>query len=277
MVQNPLGVRVALPSPDFITNLEALGAYVGLGDADMLRLYFFKALRHDNPEAHAVFQTFADEKRNDFGMTRPLASWKRVLATACDRDNPLTFLDIPLPLPTTVRTDQRDLYTYISSMHQLMQKDPDRFAGENHTNPDLECYINRGFDDECIDHSAHINGHLPEDWNRAYWLLKAYERCIRNVRHILSHVAVVTILPSITSSNALRRHNALKKLTAEEELYRVNVVKWENIAGVSDGADPSSLLSPDGMRGIIAWLQTSLRARQLEEEGLAAGEGSMGG
>ena len=275
MVENPRGVRVALPSPNFITNLEALGAYVGLGDGGMMRLYFFKSVRIDNPEAHAVFQTFADEKRDNFGMTRPLASWKRILAIACDRNNPLTFLDIPLPLPPTVRADERDIFTYISSMHQLMQKDPDRFAGETHTNLDVNRYLNRGFDDECIDHSARINGHLPEDWNRAYWLLKAYERCKKNTQNVITYL--VTVLPSISESNALRRHNALRKLTAEEELYRVNVIKWEDIARVSDGADPSSLLSPDGMRGMIAWLQTSLRTRQLEEEGLAAGEGSEGG
>ena len=60
------------------------------------------------------------------------------------------------------------------------------------------------------------------------------------------------VLPSISKSNTLRRHNALRKLTAEEELYRVNIIKWEDIIKVSNKANPLFLLSPDGIRGIIA-------------------------
>ena len=56
-----------------------------------------------------------------------------------------------------------------------MQKDPDHFIGETYTNLDVNCYLNCGFNDKCINYSAYINRYLPEDWNRAYWLLKAYE------------------------------------------------------------------------------------------------------
>ena len=44
----------------------------------------------------------------------------------------------------------------------------------------------------------------------------------------------------------------------EKELYRVSAFKWED-AGA--GPDPSVLLIPDNMRGIIAWLQGSTTGR----------------
>ena len=59
-------------------------------------------------------------------------------------------------------------------------------------------------------------------------------------------------LLSITLVNALYRQNTLKKLSAEEELYRLKVIKWEDITRISNRPNPLSLLSLDSMRGIIA-------------------------
>ena len=55
MVKNPYSVRIVLPSPNFIINLEALGAYVGLDDGGIIRLYFFKSVRINNLEAYTIF------------------------------------------------------------------------------------------------------------------------------------------------------------------------------------------------------------------------------
>ena len=73
MVENLYGIYIALPLPNFIINLEALGAYISLGNGGMMRLYFFKSVRIDNPEVYTIFQTFADEKRDNFSITHPLA------------------------------------------------------------------------------------------------------------------------------------------------------------------------------------------------------------
>ena len=44
----------------------------------------------------------------------------------------------------------------------------------------------------------------------------------------------------------------------------MSIAKWEDVAGLSAGPDPSALSSRNNMRGIIAWLQTTIRARELE-------------
>ena len=70
MAYNPPGVRVMIPTPSFSTNLDALGAYVGMGNGHQLRRYFFETLQVSNVEAHNIYQTFAVEKRQHFHMKR---------------------------------------------------------------------------------------------------------------------------------------------------------------------------------------------------------------
>ena len=72
MVENLYSIYIALPLPNFIINLEALGVYVGLGNSGMMRLYFFKSVRINNLEAYTIFQTFVDKKRDNFSMIYPL-------------------------------------------------------------------------------------------------------------------------------------------------------------------------------------------------------------
>ena len=82
-------------------------------------------------------------------------------------------------------------------------------------------YIDDGFDDEVMDPHARRNGHLPEDWNRVYWLLKAYERCTdkRSHRSFMRYVANLR-LPNSPPHLAQERQNALRRLRAEEGRYR---------------------------------------------------------
>ena len=72
-----------------------------------------------------------------------------------------------------------------------------------------------------MDPHARRNGHLPEDWNRVYWLLKAYERCTDEQSHwsFMRYEANLR-LPNFPPDLAQDRRNALKRLTAEEEHYR---------------------------------------------------------
>ena len=44
----------------------------------------------------------------------------------------------------------------------------------------------------------------------------------------------------------------------------MSIAKWEDVAGLNAGPDPSALSSRNKMRSIIAWLQTTIRARELE-------------
>ena len=53
-------------------------------------------------------------------------------------------------------------------MYQLIQKDPDYFIGETHTNFNINHYLNYSFDDEYINYSVYINKYFLEDWNHAY-------------------------------------------------------------------------------------------------------------
>ena len=55
MVENLYDVYITLPSLNFIINLEALGAYIGLGNGGIMRLYFFKNVRINNLEAYTIF------------------------------------------------------------------------------------------------------------------------------------------------------------------------------------------------------------------------------
>ena len=86
-----------------------------------------------------------------------------------------------LPPPIGISSTKRGMYTYLTRIHRLMVKDPERFAGERHHRISNAPYVNHGFSDEVIDPSARRNGHLPKDWNRAYWLLIAYKGCTHHL------------------------------------------------------------------------------------------------
>ena len=152
----------------------------------------------------------------------------------------------------------------------MMKNDSNRFAGEPHT-PNPNAYINDGFDAEVMDPHARRNGHLPEDWNRVYWLLKAYERCTdeRSHRSFMRYVANLRLLNFLTHL-AQERQDALRRLPIEEKLYRVSIITWDDVAGHGAGPDPSTLSTRDNMRGIIASLQTTVWVRELEEDRLEA-------
>ena len=112
---------------------------------------------------------------------RPKLSWKDLLAVTCDETTPLNFLDLSLPPPIGFSSTERGMHTYLISMHQLMMKDPECFSRELHHPVSNAPCVNHGFSDEVIDPSARRNGHLPKDWNRAYWLFIAYKRCTHHL------------------------------------------------------------------------------------------------
>lgn len=95
-------------------------------------------------------------------------------------------------------------------MHRLMIQDPDRFAEQIHHHGD-DPYVNIGFQDEVLNPAARRNGHLPEDWNRFYWLLEAYEKCTNNhaQRSVLSFIAQYpypdTFAPQLATSLVARQ------------------------------------------------------------------------
>ena len=81
-----------------------------------------------------------------------------------------------LPLPEHVTGTHRGYRTYVICMHRMMEGDPHRVAAEGRDPNNYSVYNpgNPGFENEVRDESARPNGHTPEDWHRAYWLLKAY-------------------------------------------------------------------------------------------------------
>ena len=136
MARNPPSVRVIIPSPSFSTNLDALSAYVGLGKDHQLTRYFVETVPVSNVQAYIVYETFAAEKRGHLGMARsyPVPPWNYVLQFACDKTTPLQLLAQALPFPVDISHDvvsysKRGLWTYVTSMHRLIEADSDPFAG----------------------------------------------------------------------------------------------------------------------------------------------------
>ena len=124
-----------------------------------------------------IFEDFDTNKDNWFDLPKRLKlATKRLFQLAYHMTPSYSKFRRNLPLPEYVTGTHRGYRTYLICMHWMMEADANCFAAEGR---DLNKYSfnnpgNPGFEDEVRDESARLNGHTPEDWHRAYWLLKAY-------------------------------------------------------------------------------------------------------
>ena len=158
--------------------MPVLAQYLGFVSLYLLILHLY----HLQPEpVRQVFEDFAISKANWSRLPKkPNLTVNGVLTRAFTRSFARSFGSISPQIPILLdssRIDERSAYdTYIICMHRMLLADPNRFAAEPRDPSTISFHNpgNPGFEDEVRDQSARRNGYTPEDWNRAYQLLRAY-------------------------------------------------------------------------------------------------------
>ena len=169
---NPPGVRVV--ARDMRANNAQLAHYIGFNKTGDLKDWF-----KNSPVGEGIIQSFYLSRKNNFEQSKQnFPPIKKIFLYAYSNDAPSMFdKSIPLPKdcddinPDKAKMNDRATWTYVVSMHNLMVKTPERFFAEPiTTNQKRQC---PGLPNE--ESGAHVlrNGHSPEDWNRAYWILRA--------------------------------------------------------------------------------------------------------
>ena len=124
-----------------------------------------------------IFEDFDANKDNWFDLSkRPKRATRLLLKLAYHAPPFYSKFRRVLPLPEYVTGTHRGYRTYVICMHRMMEAGANCFAAEGRdpNNYSVNNSGNPGFEDEVCDESARLNRHTPEDWHRAYWLLKAY-------------------------------------------------------------------------------------------------------
>lgn len=128
-------------------------------------------------QVQQIFQDFAASQRNLFELsTRPRVIMKTLFNRAYTRGKSYTSPFAPIPVWKCITGIERAYRTWGLSIYRMIEADPNRFAVEPRHPYSISPHNpgNPGFEDEVRDESVLRNGHTPEDWNRAYWLLKGY-------------------------------------------------------------------------------------------------------
>ena len=160
-----MGVRFAETAPD---NLKAVMAhYLGFQDTDELKM-FLQPENSKNDPLYQITSEFAALQKKNFGL--PTASTQSLsgIYALIDDDTTATFLDI-WPVEEMHQNKERVTVTWVVIMHRIIKVvGPRCFPGE----PDpLGVRTYTSLPEEDV--SVTKNGHTPEDWHRAYWLLKS--------------------------------------------------------------------------------------------------------
>ena len=169
---NPPGVR--LVARNMNSNKVQLAHYVGFNNTGDLKDWF-----ENSPVGKGVIQSFYLAREDKFGnIKRNSPMIKKIFLYAYSPEASSVF-DKPIPLPKdpdNINPTKAEMYdhatwTYVVIMHQIMVQDPKLFFAKSiTTNQTREC---PGLPNEESGEHVLRNGHSPEDWNRAYWLLTA--------------------------------------------------------------------------------------------------------
>ena len=169
---NPPGVR--LVARNMNSNKVQLAHYVGFNNTGDLKDWF-----ENSPVGKGVIQSFYLSHEDKFGnIKRTSPMIKKIFLYAYSPEASSIF-DKPIPPPKNpdnINPTKAEMYdhatwTFVVAMHKIMVQDPQRFFAEPiTTNQTRGC---PGLLNEASGGHALRNGHSPEDWNRAYWLLTA--------------------------------------------------------------------------------------------------------
>ena len=167
---NPPGIRAVARKLN--AHLANLAHYTGCQDTDALK---------QRPNiwlmGPGIVAAFLDAHNNSFeSMTLLRPRQDRIFQFAYNLDAP-AMLDLPIPLPTdpskpTLTKAQRmdhAIWTNVVAKHQIITRSPTHFFAE----PVNRNRLFPGLPDEQHGPGILRNGHSPEDWSCAYWLLRA--------------------------------------------------------------------------------------------------------
>ena len=215
---NPPGVR--LVARNMKANNVQLAHYVGFNNTGDLKDWF-----ENSPGGKGVIQSFYLSREDKFGNNKRTSPMLKKIFLYAYSPEASSMFDKPIPLPKdpdNINPTKAEMYdhatwTYVVAMHKIMVQDPKRFFAEPIiTNQTREC---PGLLNEASGGHALRNGHSPEDWNRAYWLLTAririelYKQGTRSVKRSRSDEAEEPL--SLTVDQERTR-------TVEVELSRVS-------------------------------------------------------
>ena len=165
---NPPGVRIA--TKDIEANWRVSAHYTGFPDTASCKEWYW-----DSDAANRVLEPFMQSFKAHFGGTKAIqVRAKRLFDLASSEEAP-EWLDKSVPLPrdpnnpdpTERELSDRAQWTWVISMHKLMRCDPTHFFAEPLAKGTRAC---PGLPDEKKE--PLIQGHTPEDWYRAYVILK---------------------------------------------------------------------------------------------------------
>ena len=167
---NPPGVRVV--ARNFKAHWAQLAHYTGFLDTNELKQFLNSSL-----VGPGVMVVFLNSHNNNFGsvtLLRPRQD--RIFQFAYSPDAP-AMLDSPIPFPidpnepapTKAERMDRAVWLTVIAMHKIMMQYPTHFFAEP-VNTERRC---PGLPQEQRGRDILRNGHSPEDWSRAYWLLRA--------------------------------------------------------------------------------------------------------
>ena len=166
---NPPGVRVA--NPNIEANWRIIAHYTGFADTSSIKDWMY-----ESKAAETVLEPFIASFKAHFGSTKAIqVRRQRLFEVAYGEEAPAMFhLSIPLPQdpnnpdPNERELSDRALWTWVVTMHKLIVCSPSHFFAEPGVKGERTC---QGLPDERREPLE--NGHSPEDWSRAYSLIKA--------------------------------------------------------------------------------------------------------
>ena len=231
---NPPGVR--LVARNMNSNRVQLAHYVGFNKTGDLKDWF-----ENSPVGKGIIQSFYLSRENKFG--NPKQSSPMIKKIFCYAYSPeaSSMFDKPIPLPKDpdiINPTKAEMYdhatwTYVVAMHKIMVQDPKRFFAEPITaNQTREC---PGLLNEASGGHSLRNGHSPEDWNRAYWLLTAKIRIELNKKD--------------TKSARRSRSDEAEEplcLTVDQERTRTVEVELSRASGASSDSGQSLFMNNKG-------------------------------
>ena len=236
---NPPGVRLAARNIE--SNKVQLAHYVGFNKTDGLKDWFDNSL-----VGKGVIHLFYLSFKNKFGNVKQSSTKVKKIFLYAYSNNAPSMFDKPIPLPkdpdninpNKAEMGDRAIWTYVVAMHKIMVQDPIRFFAEPIiTNQKRQC---PGLLNEESGEDTLRNGHSPEDWNRAYWLLRAKIR--------------IESRPDKQNTNTARRNRSDE---AEEPLYltvdqeRTRTLEVEESRASDADSAPGRSLSTDNNNDLV--------------------------
>ena len=231
---NPPGVR--LVARNMNSNRVQLAHYVGFNKTGDLKDWF-----ENSPVGKGIIQSFYLSRENKFGNSKQSSPTIKKIFCYAYSPKASSMFDKPIPLPkdpniiNPTKTEMNDhaTWTYVVAMHKIMVQDPKRFFAEPiTTNQTREC---SGLLNEASGGRALRNGHSPEDWNRAYWLLTAKIRIELNKKDT----------KSARRSRSDESEEPLS-LTVDQERTRTVEVELSRASGASSDSGQSLFMNNKG-------------------------------